>query len=531
MLSLFIQLLILFAILPVFGTFLSTGAVSILTPALNEFVPLGVVDQSKNSQILMTALEENNKIELIALQSLDTKALENGRLAGILLIPAEYDESFNRVLEIQLITHASNLKVGAVYDAVFPSIVDASAELTSRRKDSFGVSIVDPIKIEKKFSRPLFVEGGEDRFSSFFLTYLVPLMLFFPIFTVGSVILDSVVGERERKTVESVIASPIKRHELVISKFLAASAFVFIQLLIWFFVLGLYGVPFQNTSVLVLLIMAVNFAIIATALLFAYYSSTVKEANILLMLLYTMLFIGIIVSLSINYFDISRVSTPFTNISDLLIGGGSTPLFWLAFLILYTLLVTATNIQLIERDDIVFGPRPGFYTLLADLSLWLFSSGKAGYIYLTFVFGIFAILYATFVEIALGIFVIFALGFSNLVVFLFALVEELIKPVGIYLLASKKQLKKSEGLILGLLSGIMFFALESAIFALATYYLFPTRLLAILRLRLTTTLVIHGITSGIVGYGIIERKNFIFYLLLATLIHALFNLVVTGVIL
>jgi hypothetical protein len=181
----------------------------------------------------------------------------------------------------------------------------------------------------------------------------------------------------------------------------------------------------------------------------------------------------------------------------------------------------------VERDDIVFGPRPSFYTLFGDLAKWLFDFGWMGYLYLTFVFGIFAIIYTTVVEVALGVFVILTFGFTSLLIPLFALIEEAIKPIGLYFLTSKKRLDRNEAILLGVLSGIMFFLIESLFFALATYYLFPDRLLAILRMRISTTLVIHGVSSGIVGYGLI-KKNFTFYLLIGTLIHTVFNLVLTG---
>jgi ABC-2 type transport system permease protein len=528
LLSLAFQLLILFAILPVFSTFLSSGTVSILTPALNEFVPLGVVDDSSNSLILRAALESNKKLDLVYLQSYDEDFLEKGKGAAILLVPSDYDESLNRVLEVRLITDASNLKVGTVYDAVFPSIAQASNHLTKLRSESFGVTIDDPIMVKKNLLKPVVIEDGKTKFSSFFLSYLVPLMLFFPIFTVGSIILDSVVGERERKTVESLLTAPINRWEIAFTKFLSASFFVLVQLIIWLTVFKIYSIPLQNTISIILVIMIIDSAIISTALLFAYYSRTVKEANILLMLLYTTLFIGLIVSLSINYFDSSLMSTPFTIISDLVVGEKTSTLPWSTLLLFYTGIVMATNVRLVERDDIIFGPRPDLFALLSDLSLWLFSRGWTGYVYLTFVFGIFAIVYATLIEVTVGVFLIFTFGFTNLLVPIFALIEEVVKPAGVYLLATKRRLKAREAVYLGMLSGVMFFALESAIFAIATYYLFPARLLSILKMRITTTLVIHAITSGIVGYGIFKKENFTLYLLLAIFIHSVFNLVVTG---
>ena len=528
MLSLALQLLVLFAILPVFSTFLSTGGISIFTPALEEFIPLGVVDGSRNSQGLWDALEANKKIELVMLGDDYKSALESGAVAGVLIIPSDYDESLNKVLEVELITDASNLKAGAVYDAIYPSIVEASVPLTQRRIEAFGVAVEERIKIEKHLLKPAVIQEGDAKFSSFFLTYLIPIMLFFPLFTVGSIILDSVVGDREKKTVESLLVSPIKRRDVVFSKFLSVSFFVLMQLIIWLSFFKWYGVPVKNNPLILFMILVIDSAVISSALVLAYYSRTVKEANILLMLLYTGVFITLIVSLSINYFDRSLFSTPFSIVSNLVAGERPSLLPWSAALLFYTGLALSVNTRLVERDDIIFGPRPDLYTLFADLSVWLFSFGRAGYIYLTLVYGVFAILYSTFIEVWVGIFVVFAFGFNILLVPLFAFIEEAAKPAGVYLLASKKSLSNKEAVLLGALSGVMFFALESLVFAVATYYLFPTRVLAILKLRIATTMPIHAVASGIVGYGIMKKKSFPLFLLLATLIHTLFNLVVTG---
>jgi ABC-2 type transport system permease protein len=506
---------------------LSTGSVSISSPALNEFIPLGVVDESTNSGFITEALEKNKKVEIIKLDSYDPSIFNRGVVAAILIIPSDYDESFNKVLNVQLITDDSNIKEGAVYDAVFTSVSEASSKLTQRRKTTFGVSVEEPVTIETKLLNPVIIEESETRYSSFFLSYLIPLMLFFPIFTVGSIILDSVVGERERKTVESVLVSPINRREVVLSKFLSASLFVFIQLVIWLLIFRMYGIPIQNPIGILFMVLLIDSAIISVALLFTFYSSTVKEANIVLMLLYTFVFISLIVSLSINYFDMVIFKTPFNIISDLVVGEGTSMIYWSIFLITIVGIALSINIKFVERDDIVFGPRPSFYNLFGDLAKWLFDFGWMGYLYLTFVFGIFAIIYATVVEVALGIFVILTFGFTSLLIPLFALIEEAIKPIGLYFLTSKKRLDRNEAILLGVLSGIMFFLIESLFFALATYYLFPDRLLAILRMRISTTLVIHGVSSGIVGYGLI-KKNFTFYLLVGTLIHTVFNLVLTG---
>ena len=526
--SLGIQLLILFTIFPLFSSFLSSGTVGIITPAFNEFVPVGVVDESSNSDLIISALEKNRKIELIELKNIDTELLTLGKIAGILVIPKEYDESLNRVLELNLYTYEPGIKSGLVFDAVFPSLEEASNELTRRRKDIYGVTIDNPIRIEKQMLRPLVIEEGAAKFSSFFLSYLVPLLLFFPIFTVGSLILDIVVGEKERKTIESLVVSPAKRWEIVVSKFLVATVFVFFQTVLWLLVLRFYSVPVHNIFSVVLILALTDGAIISLALTVAYFSRTAKEASMLLMLVFTTVFITLMIFLSLNYFESSALSTPFSLVSDLISGENSNILLWAIILAASTLLLLAVNIKLFERDDIVFGPRPSIPILLSDLSLWLYSFGKPGYFYLTAVFGVFALIYSILIELLVAVLIIFTAGFTPVIVPIFAMIEEAVKPVGIYLLSSKTDITKYESTALGVLSGIMFFLLESLILIAAVYFILPERLISVLRLRISTTLVIHAVTSGIVGYGIAEKKNFLFFLLIATAIHTLFNLVVTG---
>ncbi len=526
-LSMVLQLLILFAILPVFATFLSTGTVSLTTPALNEFVPIAIVDNSRDSSILRNALHRSSKLDITYSEKFSFQPLENGYVAGILVLPPGYDESLNRVLEVELYTAESSMKKDMVYDAIFPAISEASEIISKRRSSEFGVSVEDPVKIEKEYLRPLVIDEGESRFSGFFLAYLVPLMLFFPIFTVGSIVLDSVVGERERKNVESLIVAPVSRGQMVSSKFLASSIFVFVQLLLWLAAFQFYGVPLENKAAILLMVMLVDSAVISTAILMAYYAKSVKEANILLMLLYTAVFITLIVSLSLNYFN-TTISTPFAVISSLVIGEQTQGLPWIAAMLAYTVAVLHINKRLVERDDILFGPRPSITTLLEDLSVWLFSFGKMGYLYLTMAFAAPAIAYSMLIEVSIGILVIFTFGFTNILIPLFAMVEELVKPLGIYLLASRKGLRDEEGIILGVLSGVAFFMVESVSIALITYYLFPSMLMEVFKLRVATTLVIHAVSSGIVGYGIAVKERFLPAVMLATIIHSAFNLTVTG---
>jgi len=528
MLSLAIQLILIFTLLPVFSSFFSAGTLELSTPALQGFIPLGVVDSSQGSELLLSSLRQNPRLELTMLPSYSQSLLEKGRLAAILVLPEGYDESLNKVLEVELYTYAPGLKSGAVYDAVHEAVQEAGEKLSERRRKVYGVEVESQLQVRRHLLKEVVVRRSGERFSSFFLTYLVPLMLFFPIFTVGSIIVDTVVGERERRTFESLIVSPVGRSDIVLAKCLSISSFVLAQLIAFILVLKLYAIPLGHSASILLILLLLDGAVIATALMTSYYARTVKEANILLMLLYTAFFIAIIISLSTSYFNINMPSTPFSLIAELAGGAERSVLPWAGALLGYTGLALAACAKLVERDDILFGPRPGVSELLADLSIWLYTLPGAGALYLTLIFGAYALVYATVLELGVGVLLVFAFGVTNILIPIFAFIEELVKPTGVYLLSNRRRLGKWEAISLGALAGAVFFALETLVFALLASHLFPARLLEILKLRVSTTLAVHVLGSALVGYGAAERKAFIPMLILSTLLHSAFNLFVTG---
>ena len=114
---------------------------------------------------------------------------------------------------------------------------------------------------------------------------------------------DSIVGEKEAKTLESLLTSPISRSTIIVGKFLAVWVFLSSQVLLWIWGLGLVGVPISNVIQTFLLLASVNALVIATAFLLALYSPGMKSANISLMLMYVVVFTGLVTSLSIEFFN------------------------------------------------------------------------------------------------------------------------------------------------------------------------------------------------------------------------------------
>jgi hypothetical protein len=76
-----------------------------------------------------------------------------------------------------------------------------------------------------------------------------------------------------------------------------------------------------------------------------------------------------------------------------------------------------------------------------------------------------------------------------------------------------------------------FYLVETSVIALALLFYMPTLVAQVIALRTGTTLVVHGLASGIVGLWVSRaetRGGLLFPLMLATALHASYNLLVVG---
>ncbi|MEE8357839.1 MAG: ABC transporter permease [Candidatus Hydrothermarchaeales archaeon] len=538
-----LQLLLLMAIVPTFSSFLATGDIKTVTPTMKGFVPIGVVDNSPGNTVLLEALQNNEKLEIKYFDRYPSENLQRGEISSVLTIPRDYDERSDNQLTVSLVIDRANLKRESVFDAISKSVGDASSKLRRIRESKLQATVIEPIRLKKELLNPVMIENKGGRFSSFFLGYLIPLVLFFPIFTSGNLIVDMIVGEKERKTFESLLTSPIDAKDIALGKFGAIFIFISIQTILWLALLRLQKIPIANLGSVVVVLLSVNAAVIITAVVLSIYSTTVKEANISMMLLYVVLFVGLIVSLSMEYFNpVSAFEVlPFINISRLVVGKSVNPLTTLLLvlsLLLYTFIILIMSVKLIERDDVVFGPRPTFFALINDFTegvLARMEHTSRGIAMLSFGFASLAVIFSITVEVALGMLIFFSFGFSfftlYLITILFALIEEFFKPLGLYSVMANRpgEIDAKSGFIYGALAGIGFFFFENFFLAMLVMLTIPSKVFQILTLRIGSIMFVHAVSSGIVGVGISklgkEKKHiYILYLLTATAIHAGYNL-------
>jgi len=144
-----------------------------------------------------------------------------------------------------------------------------SSILISRLKDVLGQR-EDEIGIlrAKKFEPDLEVISirevpSESRESALIFTLLLPLFFLSTVVLSGTLMINILSHEIERKTIETLLATPISRFTLAFSKSLTCIILVPIQVILWVIILYLNG--FWTENVIPLLILSVSYAMAFTS--------------------------------------------------------------------------------------------------------------------------------------------------------------------------------------------------------------------------------------------------------------------------
>ncbi len=132
---------------------------------------------------------------------------------------------------------------------------------------SFNEYKYDPVAIESSY----FVE--------IMYGFIVPFVLFLPFFLGSNIVTDSIVGEKERKTFEVLLMTPLSPTMIVIGKILPALIFSLIQSIAWIILLWALKVPLYNIPILVVLLLFVGLGFIGTGMLISTIVDSTKEAN------------------------------------------------------------------------------------------------------------------------------------------------------------------------------------------------------------------------------------------------------------
>jgi ABC-2 type transport system permease protein len=201
---------------------------------------------------------------------------------------------------------------------------------------------------------------------------MLVVLLFLPLFLFGNILIDSVVGEKERKTGEILVAMPIRPWEILLGKGLAVVIISALQVLMWMVVLIAAGFTIQNAILVYLLVVLTAVPIVGLTSIISAYAKNYKEAGIGITFAYIVV-VGFLIVPALAY--ISRKSysaniSPMTTAMRLFAGETITIpeiLISISGVVILSILFFTVAAWLFGRDDVMFGPRPGPFKLTLQL--------------------------------------------------------------------------------------------------------------------------------------------------------------------
>ncbi len=366
MMIFFLQLSVLLLMIVVFNSFVtnieSEEGVSI-TPSLSDFASLDVQDQSGliskyvNPEILNITLSNYNS---------SLTRIAEGKTTGFLYVPGDAVQKIQMGQTVDMIIY---LDSSDPKNSVLRDEVNSTAKIVSK---SYSNTLVASAYPENSKIPAINQETtGESLPLQIIKKVMLVILLFLPLLLFGNMVIDSIVGEKERKTGEILVAMPISYAQIIIGKNMAVVLTISLQVLIWLIILLLSGFNINNPLLVFIFIFLTSIPIVGITSMVAAYSKNYKEAGIGLSILYIGI-VGFLIVPVLVY--ISRKSfcsnlSPMTIVMRLFTGEyPSLTDYSLALACIATLSIISywITIKLFERDDIIFGPRPGILRLLSD---------------------------------------------------------------------------------------------------------------------------------------------------------------------
>jgi len=135
--------------------------------------------------------------------------------------------------------------------------------------------------------------------------FIVPFVLLLPFFLASNIVTDSIVGEKERKTFEMLLMTPLSSSMVMIGKILPILSFSLLQSIAWIILLNLLGVPIYNAFILGFILIFVGLGFIGIGILISMLVDSTKEANsaITLALMFATFILFMPLFIKVNYFE------------------------------------------------------------------------------------------------------------------------------------------------------------------------------------------------------------------------------------
>jgi ABC-2 type transport system permease protein len=175
-------------------------------------------------------------------------AFKSGRLDAIVYIPGEEKGAVNMKLVLPDMDAQATL--------VLMLLKEPMERFENYLRDKDGVLV-----------RYQDVKGKPFTTYEFLYTIIIPILMFFPAFIAGSMVIDSISEEIENKTLDTLLSAPVSINWVTGAKIIASIVVGAFQCGLWVILLGFNGFHIQNVAIILLLSMMVTAIIAMIALM------------------------------------------------------------------------------------------------------------------------------------------------------------------------------------------------------------------------------------------------------------------------
>lgn len=254
----------------------------------NDPIHLSVTGASELPGLISWLEERGVKIESV--EGDVYQKVEATQLTYVLIIPADADEKYaaGETVDLSLLFDATNTKVQGSLDFVRKQIRAWNHAIGNLRLMSRGIdpSLTDPVSLRD-------INIASDQKMGFFVIATVPFFLLMACF-LGSVgfSADMIAGERERRSLESLLITPVQSQSLLIGKWLNTYSLTLIVILVNLILLfvAFQIIPFKEigmkvdvgvTALIKTLLVLLPIAVLSTALQFliSIFARSFKDAQ------------------------------------------------------------------------------------------------------------------------------------------------------------------------------------------------------------------------------------------------------------
>lgn len=201
------------------------------------------------TEVMKSFLEKQDKIEIIETDKEVEMAVKDKDVQVGVVVPDGYENQLeqNKPVELQIYYNSIDDKSATAVSKVNVAINEYNSQLLAQR---FTVKKIDPNILTGLVLSPQDVATEQEK-GGFGLGFLLPLFLVMWATSGGQyTAIDVSAGEKERKTLESLLLTPVKRIELVSGKFMAIATVslvsVVVSLVSMFGVFKVFGSSFLS---------------------------------------------------------------------------------------------------------------------------------------------------------------------------------------------------------------------------------------------------------------------------------------------